>query len=243
MIRIPRSDTSHIAVPGRIALLLILAFGLGACGLVVPKGKATKSVTKSPVVEGREQLKSAKEALKQRKHDTVIAILDRVIASHALAGPDLAQAYYYRGRAFSRLRRPTRARGNYTAAIQVDPRYGDAYRSRCHINLVLGYTYDAANDCRMALSLDPQSARAYAARAMLNSKLGHFAAALADHDKAISLTPQNWILLFNRGLTHREMSNEDLARQDITAAFEKSAAWARTSEPYAKWFRHYGLIQ
>lgn len=236
-----QSDAKVDGPPSRAAVLLALTLALGACS--APPNAGTISSSKSPVAEARTKLVSAKNEFNQRNLQQAISILDKVIASHALAGSDLAQAYYLRGRAYSRLRRATKAKSDYSMAISIDPRFADAYGSRCRVNVALGYTYDASNDCNIALSLNPQSSTAYANRATLNSKLGRYDAAITDHNKAISLAPQNWILVFNRGMTYRDMNNEDFARRDVEAAFKHSAPWARTTEPYATSFRQYGLIQ
>jgi Tfp pilus assembly protein PilF len=76
-------------------------------------------------------------------------------------------------------------------AIKLNPRDGDAYRSR---GLLYGRKEAddrALSDFNSALSLNPNDARSYAFRALVWQRKGENKRAVADFDNAIDLDPAN----------------------------------------------------
>lgn len=135
-----------------------------------------------------------------------LAACDRQIASGRYRGNDRAVVYRNRGIKFmNRWSRNAAASDvalaliDFTRAIEINPRYADAYVSR-------GKTYVAKNDPDLAVSdysealrIDPRNALAFNSRGDLYRIKGDNDRAIADFSDAIRLDPKNSFAYRNRG--------------------------------------------
>ena len=133
---------------------------------------------------------------------------------------------------------------DFTAALQVDPKYVAALVER-------GNTYDdngdptnAIRDYDEAIRLDPKHANAYANRGVTNSRMGNLNAAIADFNEAIRLAPKKADTYCHRGRAYRKRQEFDKAIADFAEAIRldpqddmayRSRAWAyRSTHQYDK---------
>ena len=76
-----------------------------------------------------------------------------------------------------------------TTAIELNPRYAEAYSNRGAFHDALGQLNNALADLNKAIELDPQFAAAYYNRGIAYAGSGQTAKAVSDYDKAIELIP------------------------------------------------------
>jgi tetratricopeptide (TPR) repeat protein len=89
---------------------------------------------------------------------------------------------------------------DYNRAIELDPRYADAYIGRGFAKYKLGDRSNAAIDFSTAITLNPKSARAYNNRGNLYLEFKDWEYAIADFDLAIELDPNYADALIGRGI-------------------------------------------
>jgi tetratricopeptide (TPR) repeat protein len=95
---------------------------------------------------------------------------------------------------------------DYTRAIELNPKYTEAYNNRGNIKAAKGEHDGAIADLSRAIKLNSKDAQAYDLRGGIEVKKGQYAAAIKDEQRAIELDPKNgdyylslgWYQLFNR---------------------------------------------
>ena len=103
----------------------------------------------------------------------------------------------------------------FSAAIDIDPKYELAIKSRGAAYLRLGHFEDALADFNRVLELDPHNARAFHLRGLAYEKSGDLENALLDISKAIALNPKYGAAYYSRANLHSKMGHTDLAAEDI----------------------------
>jgi tetratricopeptide (TPR) repeat protein len=116
-------------------------------------------------------------------------------ADFLLSGRDKSQAGNYQG-----------ALNDYNQAIQLDPKYANAYNSRGFLKEnQLGDTAGALADYNRAIQLNPQYEVAVNNRGFLRlTKKNDVQGALADYTQAIAINPKYYIAFNNRGVLKEE---------------------------------------
>jgi tetratricopeptide (TPR) repeat protein len=136
--------------------------------------------------------------------------------------PKEARAYLYHGivyiNASSGYKEYAQAMEDFTRAIELDPKYRNAYMWR-------GYAYDsryydeydkAVADYTEAIKIDPAYARAYGNRAFAYKNMGDFKKAADDYTKAISLEPDDIYTYEKRAEVYEKIGEYEKAVQDYT---------------------------
>jgi tetratricopeptide (TPR) repeat protein len=101
------------------------------------------------------------------------------------------------------------ALADYNQAIQLNPKYAEAYNNRGNLRTRLRDARGALADYNRAISLRPNSNLAYLNRGVLkDSQLNDYKGALADYDKCLSFDPQDYLVYNNRGLIKDEKLND-----------------------------------
>ena len=120
--------------------------------------------------------------------------------------PNNSIAYFKRGKAYLDQRTDTRdlplATVDLTKAIEIDPKYADAYNQRGIAFRRNGDFARAIADQSKAIEIKPTFARAYNSRGFAYQQQKDYDRALADYSKAIELDPGYAIAHFNRAITH-----------------------------------------
>ncbi len=78
---------------------------------------------------------------------------------------------------------------DYTAALELNPKYVEAYNNRANAYLLLGQFDRALLDYDTAIKLDPRNARIYGNRGVVKLRQGNAAGAKNDFKKSIELDP------------------------------------------------------
>ena len=82
-----------------------------------------------------------------------------------------------------------RALAEYTRALELDPRFANAYRGRAELNRKMGRLAESLADAEQALSLDPKNPFAHDTRAHALAALGRRNEAIAEYKKALAIKP------------------------------------------------------
>ncbi|WP_211911115.1 caspase family protein [Tardiphaga alba] len=157
--------------------------------------------------------------------DGEIAACDRQITSGRYRGNDRAIVYRNRGIKFmNRWSRRNAASDvslalmDFSRAIEMNPRYADAYVSR-------GKAYVAKNDPDLAISdfseairIDPRNVQAFNSRGDLLRMKGDNDRAIADFSDAIRLDAKNNFAYRNRGFVYGLKNENDRAIRDYVDA-------------------------
>ncbi len=115
----------------------------------------------------------------------------------------------------------------YSKAIEVDPKYTNAYNNRGAAYVDLGEYRKAIDDFTKTIKLDPKHASAYNNRGIAYREWGQFQKALDCFNKAIELFPRNEEFYYGRGVVYFELGQYQKARDDFrkTLEFKQYGLW------------------
>ena len=103
----------------------------------------------------------------------------------------------------------------FSQAIDSDPDFQLALKSRGAAYLRLGHIQDALADFNRVLELDPNNARAFHLRGLAHEKAGDYAEAIADLSKAIEINPQYGAAYYSRANLYSKTGHSAQAAEDI----------------------------
>jgi tetratricopeptide (TPR) repeat protein len=134
--------------------------------------------------------------------------------------PRLPMPYYYRGEAYRRRGDYNKALGDYTAAIERQPFYADAYMGIALVRMDKGERDAAAAACEKIIAIDPRDARGYNCLGILLLEQNRAADAVRIYQKGVLHAAQNGGLWYGLGLAYER---NNMYR-------EAGEAFARSSE-------------
>ncbi len=129
-----------------------------------------------------------------------------------------AQALYVRATEKTAERDYDGALADYTAAIELEPDFLEAYLKRCQIRYVLGDDVGVLAECSHILKLDDTVAQAYYYQGRARFQLGSPPSAIAAYSQAISLDEEYAPAWLHRGQARLELQETKLARADLQQA-------------------------
>ena len=103
----------------------------------------------------------------------------------------------------------------FSDAIEADPTYRLAFKSRGAAYLKLGKTREAIADFNRILEMDPDNSRAYHLRGLAYEKSGDHQNALKDFNVSIEQNPAYGAAYYSRATLHTKMGNTDQAAADM----------------------------
>jgi tetratricopeptide (TPR) repeat protein len=134
--------------------------------------------------------------------------------------PDIPQAYDNRGILYAQRSEYARAIGDFSRALDLNPRSFKAYNNR---GLAYFFTQDndrANRDFSAALRINPAYADAYNNRGFTANARRDYPRAIADFDAALRLKPDFGSAYLNRGIANAALGKTDEALADLTRATE-----------------------
>ena len=161
-----------------------------------------------------DHLNRGKDLYAEGKLDEAIAEFDKAIAIDR----NLAEAYRYRGIAYSMKGNSDRAMADFNEAIRLDPNYATAYVGRGFEYSNKGDHDRAIADFTQAIRLNPNHQIGYYMRGVTYGNKGDFDRAIADLNQAIRLDPNSSVAYYNRGLAYRNKRDYDRAIADLNQA-------------------------
>ena len=144
-----------------------------------------------------------------------------VVLSAAIAQSSAAD-YFNRGVADKANDDLEAAIGDYTRAIELDPKYAAAYSNRGNAKQAKGDLDGAIADCDRAIELNPKDAIAHKNRGVAKKAKGDLEGAIADYNRAIELDPKYSAAYFHRGITKQAKGDLKGAIGDINGAIERN---------------------
>jgi tetratricopeptide (TPR) repeat protein len=159
-------------------------------------------------------LNRGKDLYAENKFDGAIAEFDKAIAINR----NLAEAYFYKGTAYSEKGDYDHAIADYTQAIRINPNLASAYYNRGYAYRRKGDNDRAIADYTQTIRLDPNAADAYNNRGVAYSYKGDNDRAIADYNQAIRLDPNIAKAYNDRGYAYANKGNWDQAIADFEAA-------------------------
>ena len=100
-------------------------------------------------------------------------------------------------------------------ALELDPRYTLALKSRGAAYLKLGKIQEAIDDMNAAINFAPDNARAFHLRGLAHDKSGDLDRALEDFNQALELKPDYGAVYYSRANLLSRMGLPELATEDI----------------------------
>ena len=112
-----------------------------------------------------------------------------------------------------------KAIAEYNEAIELDPKYADAYFNRGNAYFNKGQYDQAIADYTEAIEINPRLAEAYANRGLAYAQgKGQFDQAISDFNKAIGINPRYAIAYNYRAVTYYYKGEDDKAWEDVHKA-------------------------
>jgi tetratricopeptide (TPR) repeat protein len=131
-----------------------------------------------------------------------------------------AVIHLFKGVAFVDRVKHDQAVKEFTRAIEISPRFVDAYLCR-------GLSYDvreqydrAIKEFSKAIEINPRYAEAYNIRGFSYRKNGQYDQAIKDYTKSIEIDPMDVVTYLRRGLVYDEKGQNDQAAKDYAKAVE-----------------------
>lgn len=126
--------------------------------------------------------------------------------------------FYYQGLKKSQSKQYRKAIAEFTKALELDPRYIDAYLKRCEMNYKLGNHQGVLDDCYQIILIDPAIAKAFYYQGRARYSLGYVQGAIDSFSEAIRQAPNYAQAYYYRGIAYRDAKEIVAAIEDLQVA-------------------------
>jgi tetratricopeptide (TPR) repeat protein len=131
-----------------------------------------------------------------------------------------AVLFQNRGLAYLHSEKPKEAFDDLTRAIEINPRYAEAYTNRGIANSILGNNDASVTDLTEALQIKPQDSITYINRGIVYRQVGEPLKAIDDYSKAIQLDSTLADAYSNRGVVYASLGKRQEAIADCARAIQ-----------------------
>jgi tetratricopeptide (TPR) repeat protein len=152
--------------------------------------------------------KTAEDSLKTMK-DVIAQKTEREAAIHLFKGVSFADKVKY-----------DQAAKEFTTAIEISPKFVEAYIHRGVLYDVRVQYDQAIKEFTKTIEINPRCAKAYNARGFTYRKMAKYDLAIKDYTKSIEINPSDDTAYINRGLVYDDKGRRDQAIKDYTKAIE-----------------------
>jgi tetratricopeptide (TPR) repeat protein len=128
--------------------------------------------------------------------------------------PDLAEAYYNRGKAYGKKGRLLQAISDFTKAIKINPDLAEAYFNRGDAYADQGNFAQAIFDYNKAIEINPNYAESYSNRGDAYNRQGNLSQAVSDYTKAIEINPNDTKAYNSRVIIYYKLGKNDESLAD-----------------------------
>lgn len=159
------------------------------------------------------------DATKRRRYDRDYAVYRQQQPSKTQTLiPKTAKEYYLRAIQKYQAKEYTKAIEDYSRAIELDPKFIDAYLKRCEVRNQLGDNQGVLDDCYQVFSITPNVPKAnyYQGRARFN--LGYVEPAIESYTTAIAQDKNYAQAYYYRAIAYKELDNAVAAIEDLQTA-------------------------
>lgn len=152
--------------------------------------------------------------LDKKEYANAIRYYDEALQKKA----DLADVHNNRGIAYLRLGELGKALEDFNKAIEIDPKFEEAYFNRAGVFVDQQTFPPATADLEHIRKTYGDSTNYYLKWGDLKFGQGYYEQALAEYDRALALRPNNVQALVNRGVAYFEKKNFKAAKADFESA-------------------------
>jgi tetratricopeptide (TPR) repeat protein len=136
------------------------------------------------------------------------------------SGPPSADEHFRAGEECRRKEQWEQAISHFSAAIELNAQFAEAYFKRANIKLRLGQHGEAIADYTEANRLDTSNAKYLNNRGRAYFEIKQYDRAIADYDAALRIDPEFAVSYFNRGLAREAMRDHAGALADFAKSVE-----------------------
>ncbi|GAB4530016.1 MAG: hypothetical protein Tsb0014_12410 [Pleurocapsa sp.] len=147
--------------------------------------------------------------------------------------PKSDRDFYYRGINQAQLKKYRQAIEEYTKAIDLNPKFVDAYLKRCEMHNQLRDNHAVLEDCTRIFAINPNVAKAHYYQGRARYNLGYTESAIQSYTNAIAHESNYAQAYYYRGMAHKELKNNQSAIEDLQSAAELFRA-QRNYEAYRR---------
>jgi tetratricopeptide (TPR) repeat protein len=205
-----------------VSVLIVFSFTVGLC---YGQSTAWQYLTKGVDYADQGKFKEAKEEFeKALKVDPfyysakrVLKVIEDVTDHKIESEPAI---HFFKGEAYVMKRQNDEAIAEYNKAIEINPRFVEAYNSRGAVYLKK-FQFDLAiSDFSKAIEINPKDAEAYHNRGTTYHVKFQHDQAISDYSKVIEINPRSANAYDNRGAAYLFSGQLDKAISDYNKAIE-----------------------
>jgi tetratricopeptide (TPR) repeat protein len=179
------------------------------------KSRDLEAVRKKADDLSREVEKLRKELELSKKDQTKVVRYDEAVKE--LSATDFVQRAY----SLSLVKKYEEAINIFTKAIELNPKYAEAFAARGLAYSQLNNYKQAFDDLNIAIEQDPKNVEFYYARAAVYLKSGKHQRSIEDLGKVIELNPKLTVDAYSlRGIVYYDLGNYNQAIRDYSKAIE-----------------------
>lgn len=160
----------------------------------------------------------AYELQNEGKYTDAIAKWQSIVNAKDVNPELIARAFFSIGFLHAEQQENDQAISAYTQAIELYPKFSEAFNSRGKLKTILENPEDAILDFDEAIRLKPDFAEAWYNRANAKRTLKEHKDAIADYDEAIRLSPDSAGVYHDRGVSKRAIGQHQEAIADFDEA-------------------------
>lgn len=125
-----------------------------------------------------------------------------------------AKDFYFRGVAKTKNRQYKKAIKEYSRAIELDPKFIEAYLKRSEMRYKLGDNQGVLDDCYQIIKIKSSVPKAYYYQGRARFSLGYVQSAIDSYSEAIRQQPNYAQAYYHRGIAYRDIKDNFLALED-----------------------------
>ncbi|MDJ0578001.1 MAG: J domain-containing protein [Xenococcaceae cyanobacterium MO_234.B1] len=129
-----------------------------------------------------------------------------------------AERFYNQGLKKSQNQQYQKAIAQYTKAINIEPRFINAYLKRCEMYYRLGNHQGILDDCDQILQINPSLAEAFYYQGIARYSLGYVQGAIDSYSEVIRQKPHYAPAYYGRGMAYRDSKETGAAIKDLQIA-------------------------
>jgi curved DNA-binding protein CbpA len=163
------------------------------------------------------------DATKRRRYDHGIPLENRQPTNspekkQSTKPPQTAEEFYLRGTHYSQTKEYRKAVDDYTKAIELNPKFIDAYLKRCEMRYKLGDNSGVLEDCYQVATINPRVAKAHYYQGRARYSLGYTLPAIESYTVAIARDKNYPQAYYYRGMAYKELKINSSALEDLNQA-------------------------
>ena len=188
-------------------LAIFLAVLLSSCS---ETGTTITQIVK-PVSSAQSDIDKGYSAAKSKNYKIAIGFFNTSIDKN----PRIAEAYYYRGKAYQKLSKDGNAQKDYFKALEINMKYPEVHNSLGVLYTSQGDYRDAIDSYTIAISFNPNYDKPYINRGVVYFREGSYRKALFDFTRALEINPGSVLALKNRANVYNRLGAKNAVCDDL----------------------------